>query len=72
MGVLKLVNEAGNEINSSYLTMSTTSVGVTVKLFTEKDVPLTVSYKHGYFNNDNVTIDISPKTIKLRGEPSYS
>lgn len=70
MGVLKLVNEAGNEINSSYLTMSTTSVGVTVKLFTEKEVPLTVSYKHGYFTNENVTVDISPKTIKLRGEPA--
>jgi len=70
MGVLKLVNEAGDYINSSYLTMATTSVGVTVKLFTEKDVPLTVSYKHGYFNSENVTIDISPKTIKLRGEPA--
>ncbi len=70
VGVLKLVNEAGNEINSSYLTMSTTSVGVTVRLFTEKEVPLKVSYKHGYFNNENVTVDISPKTIKLRGEPS--
>ncbi len=70
VGVLKLVNEAGNEINSSYLTMSTTSVGVTVKLFTEKEVPLTVNYKHGYFNKDNVTVEISPKTIKLRGEPS--
>ncbi len=70
MGVLKLVNEAGNEINSSYLTMSTTSVGVTVKLFTVKEVPLTVSYKYGYFNTDNVSIDISPKTVKLRGEPS--
>ncbi len=70
MGDLSLVDKSGNEIISSYLTMSTTSVSVTVKLFAVKEVPLTVNYKYGYFNKDNVDIDVSPKTITLRGEPS--
>ncbi len=67
---LELVDEAGNSVESPYLTLSTKTVKVTIKLYAEKDVPLEVDYKYGYFNNKNVKITITPSVITLRGEPS--
>lgn len=67
---LSLVDTAGNTVSSSYVTMAAKSVNVTVKLFVVKDVPLKVSYKHGFFNDGNVKISITPSMVTLRGEPS--
>jgi hypothetical protein len=41
-----------------------------VRLYTAKEVPLTVDYKYGYFNNKNVKVTITPSVITLKGEPS--
>ncbi len=67
---LTLVDEEGNAIDSPYLTISTKTVNITVKLFTTKKVPLTVDYKYGYFNSKNVKVSITPSVITLKGEPS--
>lgn len=66
---LELVDENGEVIKSNYIRMMTTSVSVTVKLFTIKEVPLRVAYKNGYFNDDNVKITLSPESVTLKGEP---
>jgi hypothetical protein len=50
--------------------MSTKTVNITVRLYTAKEVPLTVDYKYGYFNNKNVKVTITPSVITLKGEPS--
>jgi len=67
---LKLVDVVGAAVNSNYISMNVSSVNVTVKLFAMKEVPLKIGYKHGYFNDQNVKVSISPKKITLRGEPS--
>lgn len=69
-GSLKLVDDKGATITSNYITMTTKTVNVTVRLYTMKTVPLTVGYKHGYFNDGNVKINITPAIVTLRGEPS--
>lgn len=67
---LKLVNAAGEVVESNYVSTSTNSIKVSVKLYALKDVPLTVGYKYGYFNSENVKITITPAMVTLRGEPS--
>ena len=67
---LELVDFLGMAVNSSYISATTKTVNVTVRLFAVKDVPLTVGYKHGYFNSGNAKITVSPNMVTLRGEPS--
>ncbi|MBQ4115893.1 MAG: hypothetical protein IJD37_00805 [Clostridia bacterium] len=67
---LVLVDEAGNPISSKYVSMTTKNVNITVKLYALKDVPLTVGYKYGYFNENNAKVTVTPNVITLRGEPS--
>lgn len=69
-GSLKLVDKDGYAVSSNYITMTTKTVNVTVRLYTIKSVPLTVGYKYGYFNDNNVKITVTPAIITLRGEPS--
>ena len=67
---LVLVDAAGNPVTSKYVSMATKNVNITVKLYALKDVPLTVGYKYGFFNENNVRITVTPNVITLRGEPS--
>ncbi len=67
---LVLIDEAGNPITSKYVSMATKNINITVKLYALKDVPLTVGYKYGYFNENNVRVTVTPNVITLRGEPS--
>ncbi|MBR5314296.1 MAG: hypothetical protein IKU45_02655, partial [Clostridia bacterium] len=64
---LTLVDSSGNEIDNPYLTMSTKTVNITVRLYMTKEVPLTVDYKYGYFNNKNVKVSITPSVVVLKG-----
>lgn len=67
---LKLVDSDNNEIKSNYITWNTKTVNVTIKVYSTKEVPLSVDYKYGYFNEKNVKITITPAVITLRGDPS--
>ena len=67
---LVLVDELGNPFISKYVSMATKNVNITVKLYAIKDVPLTVGYKYGYFNENNSRVTVTPNVITLRGEPS--
>lgn len=67
---LTLVDASGNPVNSSYISLATKTVNVTVRLYAVKDVPLTVGYKYGYFNESNSRVTVTPNMITLRGEPS--
>lgn len=67
-GELSLVGQNDEVISSQYVKMSTSVVNVTVPVYTTKTVPLSVEYKYGYFNDDNVKITISPSEITVKGE----
>ncbi len=68
-GKLVLVDVGGTPISNPYVKLQTTEVSVRIPVYTEKDVPLTVGYKYGYYNSSNVNIKITPATVRLRGEP---
>ena len=65
---LTLVNAAGEPITNPYVKMQTSEVEVTLPVYVYRDVPLTVDYKYGLYNEENVTISISPSSIRLKGE----
>lgn len=68
-GELKVVTEAGVAIDNPYLTISQSSVGVTIPVYVERDLPITVDTKYGYLNEDNAEITVVPKTITVRADP---
>ncbi len=69
-GTLELIDAQGNPINNPYVRMQTSEVSVYVPLYKTKSVPLNVTYKHGYYNEKNSSVEISPKEITVKGEPN--
>ncbi len=68
-GQLKLVDASGEEIDDPYLKLSTSSVQVSIPVYTYKTVPLTAEYKYGFLNEDNADVAISPSAITLKADP---
>lgn len=67
---LRLIDMNDAEVINPNVTLSQSSVTVNVPVYTTKELLLKVDYLHGFYNRDNVDIEISPKTIKVKGEPS--
>ncbi|MBQ8250211.1 MAG: hypothetical protein IJY93_10105 [Clostridia bacterium] len=68
-GKLVLVDKSGTPISNPYVKLQTSEVSVKIPVYTEKEVPLTVGYKHGYYNDSNVNVTVTPSTVRLKGEP---
>lgn len=68
-GTLKTVNGEGIEISNPYLVLSQSSVGVSVPVYIEKSVPITVNMKHGYLTSDNSLVSVTPRQITVRADP---
>lgn len=66
---LKLVGEGGEEITNPYIRCDTTDVLVEVPVYMYKDIPVTVSFKYGYLNDQNAQVVVTPSTITVRGDP---
>jgi YbbR domain-containing protein len=68
-GKLELTDKNGSIITNPYVKLQTQEVTVRFPVYTYKEVPLTVSYKYGYYNDSNITVKINPETIRVKGEP---
>ena len=42
--------------------------GKTIPVYKHRDVPIEVTYQHGYFNETNCAVMTEPATIRIRGE----
>ena len=69
-GALRVVTEEGATIDNPYLTLSQNSVGVNVPVYIEKEIPITVGTKYGYFNESNAVISVTPKKLTVRADPA--
>jgi len=69
-GRLVLTDAGGTPIENPYLRMSRSDVKVHIPVYTVKTLPVTVGYRHGYFNADNVEITLHPAALAVRGDPS--
>lgn len=64
-----LVDEKGNEISTAGLTFSTDVIKATLPIMEVKEIPLSVSLiSGGGATENNCTVTIEPKTIKLAGD----
>lgn len=68
-GALKVVTEDGSVIDNPYLVLSQSSVGVTVPVYVERSLPITVAMKHGYLGEHNSEIRVVPETLTVRADP---
>lgn len=66
--VIVLCDENGNEVNSRFISVPRTTVNVSVPVYITKAIPLTVSYKYGYFTDQNVNVSVNPATITIKGD----
>ena len=67
---LSLVDSSGETVTNPYVKLQTSEVTVTVALYTEKTVPLSVDTKYGYLTSKNSVITVTPSSVKVKGEPS--
>ena len=65
-----LLDINGQPVRSNDLVLDCDSVIVRQPVSMAKDVPLSVTYKYGYLNDKNITVEIEPATIRVVGEPS--
>lgn len=70
-GELTVVTESGAPIDNPYLTISQSSVGVSVPVYVERDLPITVEMKYGYLHENNAEITVVPQKITVRADPKY-
>ncbi len=56
------------EYSSPYVKSSASEVTVKVTVLKEKEIPLAVATKYGYYNDKNTQITLTPPSIVIRGE----
>ena len=66
-GSVVLYDNDGNIFSNPYVTCSAADVLVRIEIHKYKTVPLTVNYKYGYYNEDTVSVEIVPESIKVKG-----
>ena len=69
-GKLVLMDKYGYRVDDRYLKMSNSYVTVEIPVYAYKTLPLTVAYKHGFYNESNVKIEIQPSELRIKGDPS--
>lgn len=69
-GEIVLMNAENETVTHEYITTNLTSVSATIPVVKERQIPVTVQYRYGYFNASNCEITASPSTITVRGEAS--
>lgn len=65
-----LTDGDGHAVRSNYLDLSSTTVNVRLPVYLTRELDLTVTYKYGYYNADNVSVSVEPARIRVKGEPS--
>ncbi len=68
IGALKLVDASGNPISSSYIRMAQSEVSVTIPVYKYRTITPSIRFKHGLFSEDNVKVEISPASFRVKGE----
>ena len=65
-----LVDEYNKVITSPYLRYSPTEITVEVPIYKSVTVPVEVSFEHGYLNENNAKISVSPAQVTIKGDES--
>ena len=68
-GILTLINDNNEVVSNANVKLQRTEVTASIPVFVYKTIPLYADYKYGYYNTDT-TVDITPETIRIKGEVS--
>lgn len=63
-----LLDRNGKEVPMTHLVTEQKNVKVNFRLILQKRVPVTVSFKHGFWGEDAV-VTVDPETVLIKGEP---
>ena len=66
-----LMSEDGDEVNSPHIRADQTSVEVYISVETEKEVPIEVNFRHGFYTEKNTRVTVSPSVLRVRGSPDF-
>ena len=69
-GTVYLYDKDGNEVSSVYIENPYPTVKLTLPVLFEKDAPVNVTFKNGFYNNSNVETTVSPETVRIKGNAS--
>ncbi len=67
-GELSLAGENGQEIENRNIRMGTTSATAKLSIYDEVDAPVLVKFKHGLVADSSYSLELSHRTIRVRGE----
>ncbi len=67
-GPVVLLDESGQPVENPYVRTDVSDVTVKFPVYLTKDIPLSVNYKNGLWNQSNVQIHMTPETVRVRGE----
>ena len=70
VGTVTLYDNDGNVFSSKYVSCSVSVVHVDLQIYKYKDVPLTVGYKYGYYNDSTVNVTVEPSSVRVKGPVS--
>ncbi len=66
-GNVQLLDAYGSVVNNPYVTTDVDSVDVRIPVFMTKNVDLKVEFKNKLLNDSNSDVELSPKSVKVRG-----
>jgi len=68
-GKIVLMDKEGFAVSNPYVKCNVSEVLASFSVYKYKDVALTVDTKYGYLDPSKLSLNISPKSIRVRGEP---
>ena len=71
VGTVSLYSKSGEEVTSPYISTDYSTMRVTYPIYLTKKVPFTVSFKYGYYNDNNVNVVITPAEVAVKGEAAF-
>lgn len=65
---VKLIDKDGGVVTNPFVTTTHSEISVKVPVYAYKEVPLSVNYKYGYFNDENSSVTLSANSVYVKGD----
>lgn len=65
---VKLIDKDGSVVTNPFVSTTHTEISVKVPVYAYKEVPLSVKYKYGYFNDENSSVTLSQNSVYVKGD----
>ena len=66
-----LINGDGDELNNPHIRREQMSAEVFISVEAEKEIPIEVNLRHGFYTERNTVITVTPSVLRVRGSPDF-